>query len=290
MTKQRGKIARLSSLRSALLSTHHKALPTRGTREGGKLFHSEPEGKRRTKRQGNRAGPQGASFDLPGEHRGTAPAPRGEPAGAGPPGEGRTSQAAERNAAGACASPSGQTPRGPRPPSGPDTILRRSRASVGLREGSQSPLTVKARVSNFQCNRRPGSLLSRTAPRPARQQARASASELQCESVRREGQATECCEVSQRPGPAHVVTQVTVHPATIPASSPATPLSLLRTSDSSYDSQSHPFKCKSPRATRTAESIQQLSGTLRIIQDGCPSCHVPAWSAPATPQGTFPTM
>nr|XP_025713294.1 uncharacterized protein LOC112812641 [Callorhinus ursinus] len=99
-----------------------------------------------------------------------ASALRKEPAGAGPPGEGRTSQADEQNAA-------------------------------GLQEGSRSPLTVKARVSNFQRNRRPGSLLSRTAPRPARQQARASVSEMQCESARREGPATvlRTCRSSDTP-------------------------------------------------------------------------------------------
>ncbi|KAF3815776.1 hypothetical protein GH733_016315 [Mirounga leonina] len=122
MTKQRGKTARLSPLRSALLSTPHKALPTKQRRPGvqgreEKCFTVSPKGNEEPRGRATEPAHRETGENCRASTVGAAPAPRKEPAGAGPPGKGRTSQADEQNAAGACDSPSGQTPRRPGPPS-----------------------------------------------------------------------------------------------------------------------------------------------------------------------------
>lgn len=102
MTKLRGKRAHLSSLRSALLSAHHKASQPSSASKGysrGRKNASQP-----IERHGKKC------RASTGE---AAAAPRNESAGAWPPGMEQASQAGEQNAAGACDSHSSQTPRRP---------------------------------------------------------------------------------------------------------------------------------------------------------------------------------
>lgn len=89
--------------------------------------------------------------------------------------------------------------------------------------------------------------------------------------------ALHCCSVRG-------VVQLTCHsshcsPATTPASSPATLLSLVHLY--SYRSQSHLCKRRSRQVTPPPKSTQWPSITPRIIQGWWPSCQVPVWPVPS---------